>query len=53
MVVDAALHPDASTMDVLYRSGGGPMAPVAVGTAGNGTRSVRLALGPREVMILR
>ena len=51
VVVDADLHPDASTMNVLYRSGGGSMAPLPVAAAANGTRHVRLALAPREVII--
>jgi alpha-amylase len=52
VVVDADLHPNASTMRVLYRSGGGSTAPINVATAPNGTRNVQLALAGREVIIL-
>jgi alpha-amylase len=53
VVVDADLHPAGSEMAILYRSGAGPMAALPVGSAPDGTRNVRIALGPREVMILR
>jgi len=52
VVVDSNLHPIGSTMQMLYRSSGGPLGAVAIHASGNGTRSVRLDLHPREVMIL-
>ncbi|HEY3593651.1 MAG TPA: hypothetical protein VGL13_07250 [Polyangiaceae bacterium] len=53
MVVDADLHPLASQMTVLYRSGSGSTAAIPVSTAFNGTRNVRLSLGAHEVVVLQ
>jgi glycosidase len=52
VVVDADLHADGSTMQVIYRSTATPAAPLPVRTAANGTRHVELDLAPREVILL-
>ena len=52
VVVDADLHADKSTINILYRSSGASMAPLTVESAADGTRNVRLSLGPHEVIIL-
>ena len=52
VVVDADLHPDGSTMRVLYRSSATPLGKLPVRTAANGTRNVVLDLAPHEVIIL-